>query len=123
MTKKYDAAVRCTAVALAEASFLESLTIARQLADPVATIWALERFAELALARHAPRQAAAIWGAVDRLRDETRFSAAIHQETALADARVTLGADAFDLAWREGHAMKLEEAVRYAMEGRRARGT
>jgi len=38
---------------------------------------------------------------------------------ALADARAALGADAFELAWREGHAMKLEEAVR----GRGVRGT
>jgi hypothetical protein len=107
----------------AEASFVESLTIARELADPVATICALECFAELALARHAPSQAATLLGAVARLRDETGFLQRIPGETALADARVTLEADAFELAWREGSAMDLEEAVRYALNGRVGRGT
>jgi hypothetical protein len=102
----------------AEASVVEGLTIARELPNPVAAILALECFAELALAKHAPRRAAAIWGAIAHLRDETGFMELLPaKETALADARATLGADAFELAWREGHAMKLEDAVRYALEG------
>jgi non-specific serine/threonine protein kinase len=105
----------------AEASFVESLTIARELADPVATIWALESFAELALARHAPRQAATLLGAVAHLRDETGFLQPLPGETALADARATLGADAFELAWREGGAMTLDDAVRYALGGQTGR--
>jgi non-specific serine/threonine protein kinase len=107
----------------AQASFTESLTIARELADPVDAIWALEGFAELALARHAPRQAATLLGAIAHLRDETGFLQPVPGETVLADARVTLGADAFDQAWREGSAMELEEAVRYALNGRVAGGT
>jgi len=104
----------------AEACSLESLTIAREMADPFATIWALECCAELALAKHAPRRAAAIWGAVAHLSDETGILAPPREETALANARVTLGADAFDLAWREGSAMDLEDAVRYALNNRAA---
>jgi len=107
----------------AKACALESLTIAREMADPFATIWALECCAELALAKHAPRQAAAIWGAVAHLSDETGILAPPREKTALADARVTLGADAFDLAWREGRAMELAEAVRYALNDRAADGT
>ena len=105
----------------AQASLVEGLAIARELADPVATIWALEGFAELALARHAARQAAAIWGAVAHLCDETGASEP-SKETAIADARATLGADAFDLAWREGNSMSLEHAVHYALENREASG-
>ena len=34
-----------------------------------------------------------------------------------AGVRVTLGTDAFELAWREGYAMTLDDAVRYALDG------
>ena len=103
---------------------MESLTIiARELADPIATICALECFAKLALAKRAPGQAVAIWRAVARLRDETGISQPfLPGETVLADARVALGADTFELAWREGNAMKVEEAVRYALNGCGERG-
>ena len=36
----------------------------------------------------------------------------------VAATRAALGDDAFDQAWREGSAMDLEEAVRYALNGR-----
>jgi len=111
----------------AEASSLESLTIARALADPVATIGALERFGELALARHAPRQAVAIWGAVAHLRDEIGFWIAPHEERehkrVVEATRAAMGDAAFDQAWREGTAMELEEAVRYTLNGQVAKGT
>jgi len=98
-------------------------TASPQARPSISTIWALECFAERALARRAPRQAATLLGAVAHLRDETRFLQPMPGETALADARVTLGANAFELAWREGSAMDLEETVRYALNGRVARGT
>ena len=101
----------------AEARFLESLALARELADPVAMIWALEGFAELALAKHAPRRAAAIWGAVAHLGDDAAVLPLSRGESALSEARITLGADAFELAWREGYARTLDEAVRYALDG------
>jgi hypothetical protein len=62
-------------------------------------------------------------GAVAHLREETGILHFLPEETPLAAARATLGADAFEPAWREDRATKLEEAVRYALEGRRARGT
>jgi non-specific serine/threonine protein kinase len=114
----------------AEASFREVLTIARELKDPVTTILGLERFAELAAATHAPRRAATMWGVIARLRDETGLPLAfheqttlLHEQTALAHARLALGDDAFDQAWREGSAMELEEAVRYALNGQVAKDT
>jgi len=106
----------------AEATFREILTIARELKDPVTTILGLERFAELAVATHAPRRAATMWGAIARLRDETGVPVAFYEQIELADARLTLGNDAFDHAWREGRAMELEDAVRYALEEQDGRG-
>ena len=111
----------------AEASFVESLAIARELADPFATMWALERFAELAAAKHAYERAATILGAAAHVRKEIGLSLPLHDEcehTRVAAAtRAALGDDAFDQAWREGSAMELEDAVRYALNGRSTANT
>jgi non-specific serine/threonine protein kinase len=105
----------------AEASFREILTIACELKDPVTTILGLERFAELAVAAHAPRRAATLWGVIGRLRDETGVPHAFYEQSELAAARLALGDAAFDQAWREGRAMAPEEAVPYALSGERLR--
>jgi predicted ATPase len=106
----------------AEASFVESLTIADDLTDPDTAEEALEGFAELAVAKHAPKRAATILGAAARLREEMGFARSVHEEReherVAAAARAALDDAAFDQAWREGSAMELEEAVRYAMNGR-----
>jgi len=111
----------------AEASFVESLAIARELADPFATMWALERFAELATARHADERAAKILGAAACLREESGLGIPPHEERehlrVVAATRAALGDGAFEQAWREGGAMDLEGAVRYALNGRLAEGT
>jgi non-specific serine/threonine protein kinase len=103
----------------AEASFVASLALGRGITDPSATMWALEGFAELALARRAPERATTIWAAAARLRDETGIPVPFNElsdyERALAAARALLGDKAFDQAWRGGRAMELEDAVRYAM--------
>jgi non-specific serine/threonine protein kinase len=111
----------------AEASFVEGLTIAGDLTDPDAAAQALEGFAELAVAKHAPKRAATILGAAVRLREEIGLALSVHEEREhkrmAAAARAALGEDAFDQAWREGRAMDLEEAVRYALNGQVAEGT
>ena len=110
----------------AEATFVESLAIARELADPFATMWALERFAELAAAKHAHERAATILGAAAHVREEIGLSLPLHDERehacVAAATRAALGDDAFDHAWREGSAMDLEDAVRYALNGQAATG-
>jgi len=109
----------------AEASFVKSLAIVRKLADPFATMWALERFAELAAAKHAHKRAATILGAAAHLREEIGLRISPHEERErmTAAARAALGDDAFDQAWREGSAMELEEAVRYTLNDRLTEGT
>jgi non-specific serine/threonine protein kinase len=103
----------------AEASFVESLTIAGDLTDPDPAAQALEGFAELAFATHAPKRAATILGAAARLREETGIPIPMYEERehkrVAAAARTALGDAAFDQAWREGSAMELEDAVRYAL--------
>jgi len=111
----------------AEATFVESLAIARELADPFATMWALERFAELAAAKHAHQQAATILGAAAHVREEIGLSLPMHEQRELervaGAARAALGDGAFDQAWREGNATELEETVRYALNGQVAEGS
>jgi non-specific serine/threonine protein kinase len=103
----------------AKASFVESLTIAGDLSDPESAVEALEGFAELAAARGAAKRAATILGAAARLREEKVHAIQVHDERAhkrvTAATREALGDDAFDLAWREGRAMRLDVAVRYAL--------
>jgi len=112
---------------LAEASLAESLTIADDLKDPVVTVWALERFAELAIPKQAPKRAATIWGAVARLREKIGIPIPLNEEAdhkrALATTRIALGDGAFDQAWREGSAMEPEEAVRFTLNSRAAGNT
>jgi len=108
-------------VALAEKSLLESLAIAQALAAALETAEALQIFAELSLAKHAPERAAKICGATEHLREEADapiplFLQADYQN-AVAAARAELGDDAFTLAWREGRDMTLEDAVKYALSG------
>jgi tetratricopeptide (TPR) repeat protein len=103
----------------AEASLIESLTIAGDLTHPDAATQALEGFAELSVAKDAPKRAATILGAAVRLREEIGIALSVHEERdhkrVAAAARAALGDAAFDQAWREGSAMELEEAVRYAL--------
>jgi non-specific serine/threonine protein kinase len=121
------AACRDGNLEFAEASLAEGLTIAGTLADPVAAAEALEGFAELAVAKRAGKRAATILGAAARLREETGLPIPVYEERehkrVAAAARATLGDDTFDLAWREGSAMELEGAVRYALNGRAEGGT
>ena len=111
----------------AEASLVEGLTIAGDLADPHAAAEALEGFAELAVAKHAAKRAATILGAAARLREEMGLPIPVDEERehkrVAAATRAALGDAAFDQAWREGSAMELEEAVRYALNGRVEGGT
>ena len=72
--------------------------------------------------KESPSRAARIWAAAERLREEIgvplRSFDRANYEDALVAARAALGDDAFERAWREGRAMTLEDAVRYALDGR-----
>ncbi len=101
--------------------FRESLTILRELHDPWGVASALEGLAPVELALAGPRPAARIWGGAERLREEV--SAAMppgdrqRYEVQVASARAALRDDAaFDVAWSEGRAMSMDQAVTYALE-------
>jgi len=88
------------------------------MARPIAH--SLMNFAGLAKAQLLGRRAARLWGAVD----STTASLALvllpteqkNHESEVAEARDTLGEEAFDTAWQEGKAMTLEQTVAYALQ-------
>jgi predicted ATPase/class 3 adenylate cyclase/DNA-binding CsgD family transcriptional regulator len=105
----------------AEALVHEALQRMVTFCDRATPCDALETIAGLATAQGSHREAARLFGAAQRLRDEigyVRFP--VNQPTYDADvaiAREALG-DAFASAWDEGQAMPFEEAVAYAERGR-----
>ena len=106
----------------AETSLIEGLALAGDPADPNDAANALEGFAELAVAKHAPKRAATILGAAARLREEIGMPISwVHEEREherlVAATREALGGEAFDGAWHEGGTMSQDEAVRYALDG------
>jgi len=99
----------------------ESLTIYGALGDRSGIAISMEGLAGIAFASNAPGRAACMWGAAERLRQAIGAplvpSERHHYDHTVAAARAALddGA-AFDLAWREGRAMMLEQAIAYALK-------
>jgi len=60
-----------------------------------------------------------MWGAAERLCDEVGAPIRLHDQAehnrSVSSARAEIGDDAFDQAWREGKAMTIDDAVRYAL--------
>src|SRR5262249_53255575 len=103
----------------AEARLTKAVKICKETGDPYAMAKGMEALAELSMARNAPIRAARIWGAAERLRQEIASPMTLdgqaQYKAAIAAARVALGDDAFEIAWREGRAMTLEDALPYAL--------
>src|SRR5258705_5161900 len=103
----------------AEAHLRETITIFDGLGDRGGVANALEGFALLASAKDAPRRAARMWGAAERLRDEVGAPIRLHDQAehdgSVSSARAACGDDAFNEAWREGREMSHEEAMNYAL--------
>jgi len=107
--------------ACARTKLQESIAIIRQTGNRLGIATSLEGLAGVESALAKPSCAATIWGAMERVREETRCPLSPqerpHYARQVAAARATLADDtAFDLAWREGRAMTLDQAVKYALE-------
>jgi non-specific serine/threonine protein kinase len=99
----------------------EALAIQREAGERLGMSECLEAFAAVVLALAGPRFAARIWGGAEKLRDEIKAPMTpVHRawyDREVAAARAALGDDAaFDLAWHEGRAMRMDQAVKYALE-------
>ena len=98
----------------------ESLALARA-ARPDGVAWWLEELAADCAPRH-PERAVRLFGAAAAAREGLRLDLpaveAAERERALAMAREGLGEPACQAAWRVGHALTQEEAIRHALETR-----
>jgi tetratricopeptide (TPR) repeat protein len=104
----------------AEQFLVASLTAVAEMRDATACAGCLEAFAALALAAQRPRRAARLLGAATALRTRGGHTLAPAEQDVfdelVAEARNSLGPDAFDATWREGEALTFTEKVAYALE-------
>jgi non-specific serine/threonine protein kinase len=103
----------------------ESLAIQRDLFDGRGMAESLEALAGLAFASGRPEQGARLCGHASRLRDEIGWADVpwerARYDRRIASGRASLGNDAaFDLAWQEGRALTLEQAIAYALQEQQA---
>ena len=98
----------------------DSLAIRRELADRLGIAESLEALAGLAFALRRPGPGARLCGQAARLREEIGSPLAPWERSRydrqIASGRASIGNDAFDLAWQEGHAMTLEQLIELALE-------
>jgi hypothetical protein len=83
--------------------------------------WALDTVAHLAMDEEETERAVRIAGTAARLRETSGTPSwpvvQRSRERWLAAANEALGEEAFQAAWREGHAMEPQQAITYALEG------
>ncbi len=108
--------------AAAGALYRESLTILRDLGLRGRIVYSLEELGMVAAALGDPVRGARLWGAEERMREETGLpkppDESQRADQCIRDARAALGDDvAFDRAWQEGRAMTPEQAIDYALTG------
>jgi predicted ATPase/DNA-binding XRE family transcriptional regulator len=93
----------------------ESLQLGQQFGFVHHVVGPLEGMARVAVARGEPKQAARLLGTSAALRDEMGVPLTLVERTdhdyAVNRACTDLGVKAFEVAWAEGYAMSLEEAV------------
>ncbi|MCC6174426.1 MAG: hypothetical protein IT305_03890 [Chloroflexi bacterium] len=105
----------------AGAQYREALTLAREFGDHSCMMYELAGLAYLAVDLDKAERAARLLAAVGRQHEVTgsalvaAFGAAGFEES-VATVRALLGDADFDVAWSEGRAMNLDEAVSFALE-------
>jgi DNA-binding CsgD family transcriptional regulator len=108
-------------VEAAAASWTESLSIFRDLADPFGTIWCLGGLALVAAARAEEERALRLAAVADRMSREWSLSADSFRIRQLEDlvrhARTTLGSRKGDGVWKDGQELSTARAIEYALGG------
>ncbi len=105
----------------ARAHLEERLAICRELSHRHGVVENLEGLAAVAIAQAQPARAARLFGAAEGLREAMGAplppADRAEHERSVAAVRAALGEDAFAVAWAEGRAMSLEQAVANALQG------
>jgi predicted ATPase len=80
----------------------------------------LENFASLAVLQGQPKRAAMLWGTAERFQPEDNSGITLlwyeRNQRFMSSSKARLGESGFHAFWKKGRAMKLEEAVRFALE-------
>jgi non-specific serine/threonine protein kinase len=101
---------------------LEALKISEEFGDKIVTGTALGVFAAAAVAAGEPAKAARLWGAAQAIFDAADYKLdkvdQVFVDRYAGEARKALGDGAYEAAFREGRAMRLERAVALAREAR-----
>jgi hypothetical protein len=104
------------------AHFWQGLTLAQELGDRQFIAESLEGLAGVAGAQGQAERAARLWGAAEALRVAVGAPSSptecAHYESYRHTARAHLDEASYAVAWAEGHAMTVEQAVAYAGETR-----
>src|SRR5262249_41004445 len=99
----------------------ESLALYQELGLNASVVATLKQFAWAALGQGQLERPVRLWGAAQAIDDmhgiRRTLGESLDNEPDLAAARAQLGEAPFAAAWGEGHAMLLEQAIAYALEG------
>jgi tetratricopeptide (TPR) repeat protein len=100
---------------------LEGLNVSEEFGNKIVTGTALGVFAAVAVAAGEPEKAARLWGAAQAIFDAADYKLdkvdQIFVDRYVGEARAAMGDGAFEAAFREGHAMTLQEAAAAALAG------
>jgi predicted ATPase/DNA-binding CsgD family transcriptional regulator len=110
-----DAASGVGDQAMARTLYEESLSLSLELGDRWITAISIEGLARTAAVTKQPEAAARLLGATDALRDATGATRSAYfqplYEHTLTHTRAQLGEEAFEQAWRAGHAVTPDQAL------------
>jgi non-specific serine/threonine protein kinase len=102
--------------------FTQGLTVSQELHDQASLAWCLAGLGSVAAHDAAPERSARLWAAAEQLRSTIGCrpapAARASYERAVASVRAALGEQAFALAWQQGRALTLEQAIAEAFEQR-----
>jgi tetratricopeptide (TPR) repeat protein len=98
----------------------ESFVLRQEIRDKGGIAWCLEKFGQIESTDGNPQRAARLLGAAEVLREALGTAVdTVDQgeyDQAVSIVRNRLDKDGFAIAWQEGRAMSMEEAVAYALE-------
>jgi tetratricopeptide (TPR) repeat protein len=97
----------------------EALAVSREQRDHHAIVQCLDTLAQIAFGQGGTAHAARLLGAAEARREMLRLSMPLFHRLlsdCVAPVRAALGEEAFAAAWAEGRAMRLEEAMEYALK-------
>ncbi len=99
--------------------YMESLKLKVSVMDKAGITYGFEAFAQLAAAQNQFKKAVVLWSAAAKMRQTLNLLLIPSREKIYASllpaARAELGEEAFAVAWAEGKAMKMQEAIEYAL--------